>query len=177
MESILDIRNRLVREGVDWLTVNELCVTDIPAIFWSGNKNHLKIVEQQLRSNKAVNTLAIRTPDNTILAKAYVDHTTSDLASTIGQLATHPELQSLGIGTRLIEAAESLMISLGKSVSILGVETINRRALKLYDRLGYEPQHLETHHWDVTGSDGELQPYEATVQIMHKPLSHLIPQQ
>lgn len=174
MESIAKKRERLVKEGVHWLTVDKLVLADIPNIGWSGNKNHLKIVEQQIRADAPANTLAIRTPGDTVLAKVYVDHATNDLASTIGQLATHPELQSLGVGTRLIGAAETLITSLGKSLAVLGVETKNTQAIQLYDRLGYQPQHLETHYWEVTGSDGELYPYEARVRIMHKALrSHL----
>ena len=170
MESIQSIREAIQREGVDWLTVDSLNLEDIPNIGWSGNKNHLKLVSEQLRSNKAADTLVIRTPNGVVLSKGYIDHTTSDAASTIGQLATHPELQSLGIGKKLINAAEAIMRNLGKSWSVLGVETKNTKAMRLYLKLGYEPQHLETHYWDITDSDGKLQPYEAEVQIMHKNL-------
>ncbi len=172
MESISSIRETITREGIDWLRIDHLDLADIPHISWSGNRNHLKTVAKQLRSTKAADTLVVRTPFGTVLSKAYVDHTTSDDASTIGQLATHPDLQSCGIGTKLIVAAESTMVSLGKSISVLGVETENVRAMELYIRLGYEPQHLEMHHWEVTGADGELHPYEAEVQIMCKTIEN-----
>ncbi|MFK7864309.1 MAG: hypothetical protein AB8B95_08815 [Pseudohongiellaceae bacterium] len=119
MESISSIYDSIRREGVYWLLIDHLELADIPNISWSVNKNHLKLVVEQLQSDKAAATLVVRTPIDTVLSKAYIDHTTSDVASTTGQLATHPELQSFGIGTKLMGAAESMMVSLGKSKSVL----------------------------------------------------------
>jgi ribosomal protein S18 acetylase RimI-like enzyme len=51
--------------------------------------------------------------------------------------AVLPSLQRLGIGTALIGAAETIAAARGARTSEIGVETWNRDARRLYERLGY----------------------------------------
>jgi GNAT superfamily N-acetyltransferase len=48
-----------------------------------------------------------------------------------------PEMQSQGIGMRLITAAEAMIADRGYGQVGLGVEVTNERARRLYERLGY----------------------------------------
>jgi len=48
-----------------------------------------------------------------------------------------PEMQSQGIGTRMITAAEAMITDRGHGQVGLGVEVTNERARRLYERLGY----------------------------------------
>ncbi|TXS45990.1 GNAT family N-acetyltransferase [Streptomyces sp. uw30] len=66
------------------------------------------------------------------------------------------ELRSRGIGTALVQAAETLARERGITVVGIGVAKDNPRAAALYARLGYEPL-LDYHdRWSYEGPDGAL---------------------
>jgi ribosomal protein S18 acetylase RimI-like enzyme len=74
-----------------------------------------------------------------------------------------PLLQGLGLGTRLINIAESLLANRGIGISELSVEQTNVGAHRLYERLGYTPAGEEDGHWLlqrrlVVSSDKTLHP-------------------
>lgn len=56
----------------------------------------------------------------------------------ITHLEVHPKHRKQGIGTRLVDAAEQLLVRSGFREVALAVEVTNTRAAKLYSRLGYE---------------------------------------
>lgn len=62
----------------------------------------------------------------------------------LNHLEIHPEHRSSGAGTRLIEGAERRLRKLGFSQVALAVEIGNRRAARLYRRLGYQEWSHET---------------------------------
>lgn len=55
----------------------------------------------------------------------------------VSALRVIPCLQGLGIGTRLIDAAERVITQRGLPTAEIGVEQDNPRARRLYERLGY----------------------------------------
>jgi ribosomal protein S18 acetylase RimI-like enzyme len=73
------------------------------------------------------------------VGQVWVDLTTKrpERTGVIWALRVLPCLQGLGIGTRLIGAAEQAMKARGHATSELGVEKDNPRAQRLYERLGY----------------------------------------
>jgi ribosomal protein S18 acetylase RimI-like enzyme len=71
------------------------------------------------------------------VALGGVDYTLTPGAGTLWRLAVHGALQSCGIGTLLIEAAEQRIRARGLHRAELGVEECNPRARALYERLGY----------------------------------------
>jgi ribosomal protein S18 acetylase RimI-like enzyme len=75
----------------------------------------------------------------------------------INALGVVGELQSQGIGTRLIGKAEKLAKQRGYQAIGLGVEKINERARELYERLGYRDwgHGLYIASWYETGDDGK----------------------
>lgn len=162
------IRAEIRQFGISHLSVSDLLLSDLPELSWAGDSRHIEIVEHQMLANSINQTLAVRTTAGTVVAKGYVDHAASDTESSIGQLATHPELQSLGIGTLLMHGAESCIKSKQKNVSVLGVEVINVRAKALYERLGYALRGQEKQGWDAVDEHGDIVYYETEVLIMSK---------
>jgi ribosomal protein S18 acetylase RimI-like enzyme len=76
-------------------------------------------------------------------------------AGVISALRVIPCLQGLGVGTRLIAAAERVMKDRGLTAAEIGVEQDNRRARRLYERLryavlrdNYEPDHARGGFWE-----------------------------
>ncbi len=62
-------------------------------------------------------------------------------AAVIYHLRTHPDHQGKGIGKQLIDAAEQLVMTRGKTRVTLGVEPENTRARRLYQKWGYSEFH------------------------------------
>jgi len=56
----------------------------------------------------------------------------------IHNLQVRNDLQSQGIGRKMMAFTESKARQLGKKVLTLGVDDRNKRAIKFYDKLGYE---------------------------------------
>jgi len=56
----------------------------------------------------------------------------------LSNVSIYPEFRSFGIGTRLLSAIEEEARSVGKKRIVLHAETHNKRAISLYERLGYK---------------------------------------
>jgi ribosomal protein S18 acetylase RimI-like enzyme len=83
----------------------------------------------------------------------------------------HPVLQSCGIGTVLVRAAEDRIRARGLSCAELGVEAGNPRARALYERLGYVAYGSAPDGWDEEAPDGSIRRYETTCVLLRKPLT------
>ncbi|RJQ66374.1 GNAT family N-acetyltransferase [Pseudonocardiaceae bacterium YIM PH 21723] len=121
------------------LTVRALTALDLPLCTWAGSEHHLRQVAHQLDRARLgeVDYLALCPPSGQPVAIGGVDYQASDRAGTLWQLAVHPALQSCGIGSHLIEAAEQHILARGLRRAELRVEQSNIRARILYERLGY----------------------------------------
>ncbi len=86
----------------------------------------------------------------------------------IWQLATHPQLQGLGLATRLIGELESSAVRRGVLRVRLGVETDNLRALRLYKYLGYQTIGESLASWMAESEDGSPFLYRTTCIEMVK---------
>lgn len=65
-----------------------------------------------------------------------------------------PWMQGLGVGGRLLEAAETLLRARGAVRAVLGVETENVDARRLYERRGYVVVDRTRGTWTYTDPDG-----------------------
>ena len=59
----------------------------------------------------------------------------------INYLAVAPERRGLGLGRRMMEAAEAALAEIGCPKINLLVRSTNREALGFYERLGFRPDH------------------------------------
>lgn len=87
------------------------------------------------------------------------------------QLDTVDELQGLGLGSRLIEAAEDRIRRRGLRLAGMGVEDSNPRARALYERLGYSFAAREPASWEVTDEDGTAVLYETEINVLIKDIT------
>ncbi len=67
-----------------------------------------------------------------------------------------PPLQGLGIGTHLIDVAESILVERGFRWVTIAVAKENLQARRLYERLGYRIFREDPGQWSFTGPDGKL---------------------
>ncbi|NEE49004.1 GNAT family N-acetyltransferase, partial [Streptomyces sp. SID8455] len=118
-----------------------------------------------------VDYLAICPATDIPVAKGGIDYRIKEGVGTLWQLAVHPALQSCGIGTFLVEAAERRIRTRGLRQAELAVEESNPRARALYERLGYAAYDRRPDSWDEQAPDGSLRRYETTCTLMRKALS------
>jgi ribosomal protein S18 acetylase RimI-like enzyme len=169
---IEDVRRVLRDEGVSALRVDDLTKEDLPLLEWSGSATHLASVGRALDrvASGEVEYLVVRAPGGEPIAKGGIDYAEEPGAGTIWQVATAQELQSLGIGTHLIAAAEDRMRKRGVRVAELGVEDNNPRARALYERLGYREVRRKSASWDQQDTAGNVTRYETELAVLRKEL-------
>jgi ribosomal protein S18 acetylase RimI-like enzyme len=151
------------------LTVRDLTRKDLPSCGWWGSPRQLGQVAGSL-GRPDVDYLAACPPSGFPLAIGRIDYARSPGAGTLEQLAVHGALQSCGIGTLLIQAAERRIRARGLRRAELAVEESNPRARALYERLGYAGYGQEPASWDEEGFDGSVFRYETVCTLMRKDL-------
>ncbi len=151
------------------LTVRDLTRKDLPSCGWWGSPRLLSQVAGSL-GRADVDYLAACPPSGFPVAIGRIDYARSPGAGTLEQLAVHGALQSCGIGTVLIQAAEQRMRTRGLRRAELAVEESNPRARALYERLGYASYGQEPASWDEEGLDGNVFRYETVCTLMRKEL-------
>jgi len=172
-ELVRQARAVLEQAGPSGFVLGDLTLDDLGAIAWSGDPHHLTVVRSALDrvTPGQLEYLALRLPDGRPVAKAFLDFTRFDDAGYLSQLATHPDLQGMGLGTRLMVGAEDRIVARGRPAARIGVEHDNTGARALYERLGYLPVGEDVEQWGRTGPDGTLVMHRADVILMRKQLT------
>ncbi|HEV2258541.1 MAG TPA: GNAT family N-acetyltransferase [Streptosporangiaceae bacterium] len=162
----------LVLQVVIPLTIRDLASEDLPSCAWSGSATHLASIARALDRARhgEVDYLAVCPPSGLPVALGGIDYVKIPGAGTLWQLVVHGPLQSCGIGTILIQAAEQRIRARGLRWAELGVEECNPRARALYERLGYLAYGREPASWDEDAADGSITRYETICTLMHKEL-------
>lgn len=156
------------------LSARDLVPGDLASCGWSGSEYHLAGVAKQLERVRLgeVDYLAVCPATDIPVAKGGVDYRVKEGVGTLWQLAVHPALQSCGIGTFLVDAAEQRIRNRGLERAELGVEESNPRARALYERLGYVAFDRQPDSWDERSPDGSVRRYETMCTLMRKDLSY-----
>ena len=155
------------------LLIRDLTPEDLPSCAWwvsAWDRARLATTLERARRGE-VEYLAVCPPAGLPVALGGVDYTLIPGAGTLWQLAVHGALQSCGIGTLLIEAAEQRIRARGLRRAELGVEECNPRARALYERLGYVAYGRKPEAWDEQAEDGSVRRYETVCTLMRKELS------
>jgi len=154
------------------LTIRDLTPEDLPSCAWAGTALFLAHVTEALEraARDEVDYLAVCPPSGLPVALGGVDYAKTPSAGTLWQLVVDGALQSCGIGTILIQAAEQRIRARGLHRAELGVEECNPRARALYERLGYVAYGREPASWDEEAPDGTITRYETVCTLMRKEL-------
>jgi len=154
------------------LVIRDLTVSDVPSCRWSGGATHLAAIAAAVeRAGRGeVVYLAACGPVGLPLATVGIDFTKRPGAGLLWMLAVHPVVQSCGIGTAVIAAAEERILQRGVDRAEISVEDINPRARELYERLGYVAYGEEAESWDEEAPDGTVRRYHARCITMAKQL-------
>ncbi|WP_326777917.1 GNAT family N-acetyltransferase [Streptomyces sp. NBC_01445] len=154
------------------VSVRDLLPRDLPRCTWSGSGSHLRSVERELAraASGEVDYLAVCTPEDLPVAIGGIDFQVSEESGFVWQLAVHPALQSRGLGTLLVRAAEQRIRDRGLRRAELAVEENNPRARALYERLGYVAYGRKPDAWDEEGPDGSIRSHETMCVLMRRGL-------
>jgi ribosomal protein S18 acetylase RimI-like enzyme len=154
------------------MTIRDLTPEDLPSCAWSGPATHLASIARALECahGGVVDYLAVCPPSGLPVALGGIDYAKNPGTGTLWQLAVHGALQSCGIGTILIQAAEQRIRARGLHRAELGVEEHNPRARALYERLGYTAYGREPESWDEEAPDGTITRYDTVLTLMRKEL-------
>ncbi|BDH69017.1 N-acetyltransferase GCN5 [Streptomyces sp. PLM4] len=154
------------------LSARDLLHADLASCGWAGSAHHLAGVARQLERARLgeVDYLAVCPATDIPVAKGGVDYQVKEGVGTLWQLAVQPALQSCGIGTFLVQAAELRIRNRGLRHAELGVEENNPRARALYERLGYVAYDRQPDSWEEQAPDGTLRRYETMCTLLRKDL-------
>ncbi len=142
--------------------------SDLADLDWSGGPEHLTAIAEVLPLMVAdeVEYVVGELPNGRLVAAGGADLRPVPEAGVLWQLAVHPLLQGLGIGTALIAELEDRVRRRGRSEARLGVEHDNPAAHRLYRRLGYREHGSAVESWPI--ADGRR--YVTVTTVLRKPL-------
>jgi ribosomal protein S18 acetylase RimI-like enzyme len=158
----------LMAEVILPLTIRGLTPDDLPACAWSGISKPDLAAALDRASRGEIDYLVVCPPSGLPVAVGGVDYTLSAGAGTLYQLTVHGAVQSCGIGTLLIGAAEQGIRARGLGRAELAVEQDNPRARALYERLGYVAYGSRPEEWDEQAEDGSVSRYRTMCTLMRK---------
>ena len=149
------------------LAIRDMTHDDLAACGWSGSPMHLESVARELHlaARGRADYLVACPPSGLPIGKGGITYQLAPGSGTIWQLAVHPALQSLGVGTQLIHAMEDRMRERGCRHAEIRVEVTNHRARELYERLGYLAFAEVPDGWQTENGW-----YSTVLTVMNKPL-------
>lgn len=82
-----------------------------------------------------------------VFSASRTDYFTAERHGHVENLAVVAGVEGMGVGRRLMDAAEAWALGCGYRRMTLNVFHNNTRAQAVYHRLGYEPETLHYHKW------------------------------
>jgi ribosomal protein S18 acetylase RimI-like enzyme len=152
------------------LTIRGLTRDDLASCAWTGSPQSNFAAALDRADRGEVDYLVVCPPSGLPVAVGGIDYALSEGAGTLYQLAVHGAVQSCGVGTLLIGAAEQRIRARGLHRAELGVELTNPRARALYDRLGYIAYGSRPEEWGEQADDGSVRRYRTVCTLMRKEL-------
>jgi ribosomal protein S18 acetylase RimI-like enzyme len=140
------------------LTIRLCRADDLPALEWFGLfTEHREIIRETFESQERGEAVILVADLNGFPAGQVWINLTLKKAEATGALwavRVLPCLQNLGIGARLMTAAEQLLAERGYTGVELGVEKDNPGARRFYERLGYRLTGIAQGEYQYTTPDG-----------------------
>jgi ribosomal protein S18 acetylase RimI-like enzyme len=152
---------------------------DLENLEWYGMFTpHREIIRNAYdRQCEGTNLMLIAEMNGFPIGQVWVDferRADSD-AGYVWALRVYPIFQGMGIGRRLLEAAEAAIRARDCAAVELAVETDNQSAIGFYKHLGYRPAGTQVEDYTYTTPDGEMHSVYSEQLVYRKPLHGHIP--
>ena len=150
------------------VTIRDARRDDLRPLEWFGTMSAYREVIERAFARAEAGEIAflVAEADGFPIGQVWADLTTG----VIWAQRVIPHLQSRGVGTRLMAAAENRLRAAGIRTAELAVGRGNPAALRLYERLGYRHVRDEVDRWQFTTPDGRRETVEEQVCVMRKAL-------
>jgi ribosomal protein S18 acetylase RimI-like enzyme len=145
---------------------------DLGQLEWFGHQRHLRphIEEILDRRERDEAELLVAVANDFAIGRLGIDFERRPGKALLWSFAVIPNLQRLGIGTRLVAAAEATARSRGIAVTEIDVEKDNPAAQALYERLGYGVVGERRDEWSYVDDTGERVVVHDDDWVLRKPL-------
>ena len=162
---------------VDQVMIRPLREADLPALEWDGVYEKYRTVFRQsfLDAERGQRSLLVAVAGHEMVGQVFIQLSSSETRYADGAargylyaLRVRPAWQGLGLGTRLIAAAEDALLAMGFSVAVIAAGKDNPRAYQLYQRLGYKTFAEDPGVWYFTDVNGSRQVMEDPCWVMQK---------
>jgi len=156
------------------VTIRACRASDLSNLEWFGSMTEYRqtISDAFERFQKGEIIMLVAEANRFPIGQVWIDLTKQRKNATgiLWALRVLVPFQNLGIGTRLIAAAERRLKRRGIRLSELGVEKDNPRAQRLYERLGYQVVRDHIDEWEYTPPNGAPVHVRSDEWILHKSL-------
>jgi len=154
------------------ILIKPIEISELSQFEWTGSSTHLKYFEDALKQSEVGKVLFLGAWSNgEAIGRCGIDFEKNAGKATIWMFNVKDGQQGQGIGTQLMEKAETLIADKGIREVVLNVEEENIRAQELYIRRGYVSTGVGTESWEEDGPNGTTVTYNAKVVHMSKKLS------
>jgi len=154
------------------VTVRPAHAADLPLLEWYGlHTPHREILANAFRMQENGTGAMLLTEVNGFPAgQVCVDFLRKRHLgrATLWALRVFPPLRGIGLGTRLMRAAEAVVAGRGGGIAELGVDRDNAGVLPFYHRLGYLTCGTERGHFAYRPPDGPLVRIAIDQWLLHK---------
>jgi ribosomal protein S18 acetylase RimI-like enzyme len=157
------------------VTIRGCTEEDLPKLEWFGLHHHSREIIRAAHGRTRAGEVVMLVADvgGFPVGQVWVDFEKKrpDSVGILWALRVIPCLHNLGIGTRLVRAAEEVVRARGYRTAELGVEKTNPAARRLYERLGYAVVGEEQDSWEYLTPDGAHAVEHSDEWILHRPLT------
>ena len=140
------------------VTIRECARDDLSALEWYGLfSRHREIIrDAYARQQRGENLMLLAVANGFPVGQVWVNllRKRAESAGVLWAVRVYPFLQNLGIGARLLAAAEQALRDRAFAFAEVGVEK-GSRALRFYERLGYRRVGELREEYSFTTPDGE----------------------
>jgi ribosomal protein S18 acetylase RimI-like enzyme len=170
-ESVLRERFTVTRE----VTLRVCRGDDLPALEWFGlftaHREIIRSVYDSQESGEAI--MLVAEVQGFPIGQVWIDliRKSVDATGVLWAVRVFPILQNLGIGTRLMAAAEEVLRYHACAYAELGVEQDNPDAKRFYERQGYRVVGRMQGEYGYTTPDGQATRVPTDQWILRKPLA------
>jgi ribosomal protein S18 acetylase RimI-like enzyme len=173
---------RLPSSKLKMVTIRTATRFDLPALEWEGELKHFRRVfadtYERVESEEAIIWIA-EIPDTGLIGQLFLslgsgrpEISDGVTRGYIYGVRVRPAYRNHGIGTQLMLAAETELDNRGFSYATLNVGRDNRKARRLYERLGYRVVAPENGRWYYEDENGIRREVYEPAWRMEKALNH-----